>query len=145
MSETDVSQGPGATVFAFDDLPWQERPGRTGTAVLRGKYLAQGEGGFYVQHVEMPPGYEVAPHSHTQSEVIVILDGGCSFGPDRLELGRYDTAVLLADHEYGFDVGNDGMRFLIVRQGEAVLQEARTNDEERKDTHTDHAKAGGES
>ena len=112
----------GAVVFRFEDLPWRSRETDAVDDGLRGKLLAQGEGGFYVQHVEMSPGYEVSPHSHSENEVIIVLDGDCEFGPERAPLRRFDSAVLHAGEVYGFSVGPQGMRFLIVRTGEATLR-----------------------
>jgi uncharacterized cupin superfamily protein len=80
----------------------------------------RGDGGFYLQHVVMEPGYEVTPHHHSMDELIVVLEGGCEFGPERIPLAAHDSAVLKAGHDYGFVVGPKGMRFLIVRNGPAT-------------------------
>jgi hypothetical protein len=113
MSET--AQGDGAALFPFDSFEWiQQNPH------LRGKRPVQGDGGFYLQHVVMEPGYEVTPHHHSMDELIVVLEGGCEFGPDRIPLAPHDSAVLKAGHDYGFVVGPHGMRFLIVRNGPAT-------------------------
>lgn len=127
MSDADLPEagaaGPvDAQVIAFADVPWRTVPGRDG---MRGKQLVDGRG-FHVQHVVMEPGYEVRPHSHSKDEVLVVLDGGCTFGPDGRQLAANDVAVLAAGFEYGFRVGSDGMRFLIFRHGPAEKRPAAT-------------------
>ena len=52
----------------------------------RRKYLARGEGGFFTQYSEFPPGFTVPMHSHDHNEVILLIDGSCTMlganGPD---------------------------------------------------------------
>jgi quercetin dioxygenase-like cupin family protein len=113
--------------FQVDDIEWpDEQPASAPKQLVeeakrlgaRRKFLAQGDGGFYSQLSEFPPGYTVPMHSHDHNEMIVILDGGCTMldGPS-LKAG--DSMVLIAGFEYGFAADGDGMTFLTIRTGAA--------------------------
>ncbi len=95
---------------------------REQAAAVRRKGLAAGEGGFFASQVEMPPGQVTVPHSHDHSELMVILDGSMEFddGTGPAELTRNDAATVTAGHVYGFTVGPHGVRFLLIRTGQAV-------------------------
>jgi len=81
--------------------------------------LTRGEHGFHSHISEMPPGFEVPPHTHSVGELMVILDGSIDVtGGTTLEAG--DTAVIPADHLYGFTVGEHGVRFLVARTEDAA-------------------------
>ena len=114
------------TVYRFEEIPWHvptadasdtdlatparaDEPGR--------KFLAQGDSGFYVQIVRVPPGFEAPLHSHDYAEVFMVLEGSCRFGND--ELGPRDLTVVPAGELYGFRAGPDGVQFLVSRQGKA--------------------------
>jgi quercetin dioxygenase-like cupin family protein len=85
--------------------------------------VLQGEGGYYVELVTFPAGFEVYPHSHDRDELFVILEGGCRF-EDR-DLGVNDTLMIPANTAYSFTAGSRGMRFLIVRSGPAAYADRR--------------------
>src|SRR5213075_1826940 len=64
----------------------------------RRKFLARGEGGYYSQVSEFPPGYTVPEHSHDHNEMLVILRGSCTIlGGDGPTLEAGDSAVLIAN------------------------------------------------
>ena len=67
----------------------------------------------------MPAGFEVPPHTHDVSELMVILDGSIDVS-DGTHLAAGDTAVIPAHHAYGFTVGADGVRFLVARTEDAA-------------------------
>ncbi len=81
--------------------------------------LTTGEHGFHSHISEMPPGFEVPPHTHSVSELMVILDGSITVS-DGTVLGAGDTAVIPAEHLYGFTVGAEGVRFLVARTEDAA-------------------------
>jgi quercetin dioxygenase-like cupin family protein len=85
----------------------------------RRKYLARGEGGFYSQISWFPAGYTVPTHSHDHDEMIMVLDGSLTLTGNGPILGRFDSMVLEAGHEYGFTAGERGITFLTVRSAEA--------------------------
>jgi quercetin dioxygenase-like cupin family protein len=119
------------SVYHFGEMEWHV-PVAEGTDVaqaaeagrqgVRRRLLAQGEGGFYTQIVEMPPKFEAPAHSHSHAEVFMVLEGSCSVNGE--ELGPYDTMVIPKDGVYGFTSGPDGLRFLVVRTGEASFTTA---------------------
>jgi quercetin dioxygenase-like cupin family protein len=86
----------------------------------RRKYLARGEGGFYSQVSWFPAGYTVPEHRHDHDELIMVLDGSLTLLGGGPTLGRLDSMVLEAGHEYGFTAGDEGMTFVTVRTGQAA-------------------------
>ncbi len=76
--------------------------------------MTRGAIGLHSQLSELPRGFEVPSHTHDAHELMVVLEGGCevSGGP---ELHAGDLAEIPAGTEYGFVVGSEGMRFLVVR------------------------------
>lgn len=81
------------------------------------KLLAQGDEGFYVQIVQIPPGFEAPTHAHDHAEVFMVLEGSCSF--DGEPMTPYDMTVVGEQSAYSFTAGPDGVRFLVVRTGAA--------------------------
>jgi mannose-6-phosphate isomerase-like protein (cupin superfamily) len=81
--------------------------------------LTTGQHGFHSHISEMPPGFNVPPHVHDISELMVILDGSVDVS-DGTHLAAGDTAVIPANHLYGFTVGDDGVRFLVARAADAA-------------------------
>mgnify|MGYP006230334787 CR=1 FL=1 len=81
--------------------------------------LTTGQHGFHSHISEMPAGFEVPPHTHDISEHMTILDGSIDVS-DGTTLGAGDTVVIPANHLYGFTVGDDGVRFLVVRAADAA-------------------------
>ncbi|MEM7142862.1 MAG: cupin domain-containing protein [Actinomycetota bacterium] len=86
--------------------------------------LTTGQHGFHSHISEMPPGFEVPPHTHNISELMVILEGSIAVtGSDDdagTTLGAGDTVVIPANHLYGFTVGDEGVRFLVARAADAA-------------------------
>jgi len=124
-----VSAGPDAAYFVVDDLDWAEdaATGEIPAAMLeearrRGgggrKILATGEGGFHSTYSEMPPGYTMPAHRHDTDEIVVVLDGSCTFsagsGADARVLGARDSVVLPAGRVHGFACGPDGLKLLTI-------------------------------
>jgi quercetin dioxygenase-like cupin family protein len=83
--------------------------------------LTTGQHGFHSHISEMPAGFEVPPHTHDISEHMTVLDGALHVS-DGTVLGPGDTVVIPADHLYGFTVGDEGVRFLVVRAADAATQ-----------------------
>jgi quercetin dioxygenase-like cupin family protein len=124
-------EGPGTLrIGRFADLEWtnpaatEELPEhlREVARQVHRKGLVDGENGFFASHVTMPPGHVADPHSHSHSELFVILSGS-------MELRAADMTVMLAQHDaasipagqtYGFTIGPDGVAFLLVRAARAT-------------------------
>lgn len=88
-------------------------------AGARRSRLTTGEFGFHSHISEMPPGFEVPPHTHDISEHMTILAGSITV-TDGTVLAAGDTAVIPGGHLYGFTVGDHGVRFLVVRVADAA-------------------------
>jgi quercetin dioxygenase-like cupin family protein len=121
------AQGPH--FFLLESIPWpDENKSATAPRELveaarqsgaRRKFLARGEGGFFTQYSEFPPGFTVPMHSHDDNEIILLLDGSCTMLADGTTLHVGDSMVLIGGYEYGFTAGADGMRFVTIRTAKA--------------------------
>ena len=89
---------------------------RTGA---RRKKIVRGEGGFFMNRSQLPPGFRVPTHHPTHSEMLIVLSGGCVFDDGFGEAGPDDTIVIPAKKRYGFTCGPEGMEFLTVRVGDS--------------------------
>jgi len=129
MADGGVPASTLGVVRHFDRIEWvdERKFGRASEDVIeqaeragaRRKFIDRGDEGLYVQYSTMPPGYRVAPHTHTHGEVLYILSGGCTVEPTGETLGTNDSAVIPGGHEYGFTCGPEGMEFLTIRAGDA--------------------------
>lgn len=81
--------------------------------------LTTGQHGFHSHISEMPAGFDVPPHTHNISEHMTILTGSLNVS-DGTVLATGDTVVIPANHLYGFTVGDEGVRFLVVRAADAA-------------------------
>lgn len=108
----------------IDDAPWV-RGGPRGTGDHPdggGQLIGDLEKGPWVHVNWLPPGTVAPPHSHSHEEVIYVLEGGFSMG--KRECGPGTVVYIAADTQYGFKVGEQGVRFLNIRQGLATYKEA---------------------
>jgi quercetin dioxygenase-like cupin family protein len=129
MAEGGVPASELGVIRHFGDVEWvdeakfgrvsAEVAGAAQKAGARRKFLNRGDEGLYVQYSTMPPGFRVAPHTHSHGEVLYILRGGCTVEPTGETLGPDDSAVIPGGHEYGFTCGADGMDFLTIRGGDS--------------------------
>jgi quercetin dioxygenase-like cupin family protein len=118
-------------IYHFEESEWHvpvaagtdpEAAAEAGRQGAARRFLAQGDGGFYTQVVRMPPGFEAPSHSHSHSEVFMVLEGSCEFDGEQME--RFDLTVVEAGRPYRFVAGPEGLSFLVVRQGEASFAAA---------------------
>lgn len=113
-----------AIIMHIDDAPW-----------VRGGPKSEGDypegGGQLVGdlakgpwvHVNWLPGGLVAPrHIHDHDEVLYILEGGFSMGQRRCSSGT--VVYIEANTQYGFEVWEEGVRFLNIRHGLSRYAEA---------------------
>jgi len=80
--------------------------------------LTTGQMGFHSTLNEMPAGFEVPAHSHDSAELFVALSGNCTVA-DGTHLSAGDVAAIPALKEYGSSVGEEGLRFVVVRANDA--------------------------
>ena len=104
-------------VTHIDDAPMRRgEPTKMGEPIVRGsRFFGDMEMGPWVMINALHPGFVSQPHSHDQDEVIYVVEGMLTLddqecGPGTLIFNEKDTV-------YGFTVGDQGVRFLNIRQG----------------------------
>ena len=109
-------------IMHVDDAPWIKGEASARDAIKkhtekRGtQMIGDREKGpwIHIHHIE--PDKVVPPHSHDVDEVLYILEGEVTLG-DRL-CGPGTVLFIKQDTEYGFTVGDHGVRFMAVRPGQ---------------------------
>lgn len=101
------------------DIDWDHEPGPDEAGR---KFLVDGEGGFYVQAVRIPPGFTAPLHRHSHPEVFMVVQGSCTF--DGARMGPLDCTVVEAGQDYTFTAGPDGVVFVVTRHAIASYSEA---------------------
>jgi hypothetical protein len=97
----------------YDHVPGEDEAGR--------KFLVEGEGGFYVQAVRIPPNFTAPVHQHSHAEVFMVVAGECSFNGETM--GPLDSTVVEGGTDYSFTSGPDGVTFMVTRQAIATYSE----------------------
>ena len=130
MTTTEPGVGDALTIARFDDIEWTNPPVteqlpehlREIARKIKRKGLVAGACGFFVSHVTYPAGHVADPHSHSHSELFVLLSGSMDLraGDTAATLGPNDAVAIPAGQTYGFTVGADGVAFLLVRTGQAT-------------------------
>ena len=122
------SDAGGDAIVTFKDaaVEWfvpQAAPGvaEAMEAAVQRKVVASGPVGGSITVNVMQPGHIVLPHRHDCDEVIYVLDGGIRLGGGLGDLGPNDAVIIRAETTYGFEVGDTGVRFLIIRQREGGM------------------------
>ena len=114
------------TIYHFEEQEWHvpiaegndgEDAAEAGRKGAKRRFLAQGDSGFFVQVVEIPPNFDGPAHSHSHAEVFMVLEGSVTVDGETLH--PYDMTVVPENGVYGFRSGPDGVRFLVVRTGKA--------------------------
>ena len=77
-------------------------------------------GSFFAHAIRLAPGYVIPPHSHDRDELMVVLAGSATLDSG-VVIEPPDTLLLVANVEYGFTAGSEGMEFMVVRTGQAGL------------------------
>jgi quercetin dioxygenase-like cupin family protein len=130
VTTTEPGVGDALTIAVFDDIEWTNPPVteqlpeqlREIARKIKRKGLVAGECGFFASHVTYPAGHVADPHSHSHSELFVILDGSMELrtGVTTAMLAQHDAASIPAGQVYGFTIGPDGVAFLLVRAAQAT-------------------------
>ena len=75
----------------------------------------------YVHMTEVPPGYHIDLHSHSEAEVTVILTGSARVGERVCSAGS--VLVIEAGEEYSLVAGDDEpLTFVVVRPRKAAYK-----------------------
>ena len=81
------------------------------------------EGSPYLHMTRVSPGFVIESHSHSQSEVTIILSGTVHVGDE--VCGPGTVLVIDADQEYGLVAGGDEpLTFAVMRPRKAAFQPA---------------------
>lgn len=93
--------------------PSADQPGR--------KFLVDGDAGFYVQTVRIPPHFEAPSHHHDHPEVFMVIGGSCMF--ENRPMRPLDVTIVEAGEPYSFTAGPDGVQFVVTRHAVATFVE----------------------
>lgn len=109
-----------AIITHVDDAPYLHGPRRKpGEPMPRASQLIGDlEKGPWIHINSVGPGGGAKPHSHSQDEVMYVLEGELQMGARRCGPGT--VIYIEKDTQYGFTAGPEGVRFLNVRPGLAT-------------------------
>ena len=99
-------------IMHIDDAPWIQGGPTTKTGY---QMIGEEDEGQHVVIPSFSPHQHVAPHTHSQDEVIYILEGGLTLGDRTCGPGTF--IFIEGNTEYEFTAGDQGLRFLNVRPG----------------------------
>jgi uncharacterized cupin superfamily protein len=108
-------------VMHIDEAPWVYGgpPAEEGHKNGGGQLVGDIEKGPWIHINWVPPGNYTPPHSHNQDEVMYIIEGGLTMG-DRF-CGPGTVVFIERGTDYDFTVGDQGVRFLNIRSGQATI------------------------
>jgi quercetin dioxygenase-like cupin family protein len=118
---------PAIRVFHDDEVAWFSPPPADASipvamaAAVQRKVVTAGPTGGHITVNVMPARHVVLPHQHDCEEVIYVLDGRITLSVDDDTLSAGDAVVIPARTTYGFHVGDEGVRFLLIRPREAAM------------------------
>ena len=105
-----------------DEAPWlakNVKKGHTTGAQIVGEAAKDG---ICVFIMNFEPGFETALHSHSEDEVMYVVEGELRMGEE--VLGPQSILLIRKNSEYKFSVGDKGVRFLNIRPGTTTYQPA---------------------
>ena len=106
-----------AIIMHIDEAPWVrgEAPKPGGPRPRGGQLIGDLEKGPWIHINSVPAGTVVPPHVHNQDEIMYIVEGGFKMGSQ--DCGPGTVLYIEKDTQYGFIVGEQGVRFLNIRPG----------------------------
>lgn len=110
------------TITNVDEAPWlakNVKKGHTTGAQIVGEHTKDGICAFIMN---FEPGFETALHSHSEDEVMYVVEGELHMG-DQV-MGPQSILLIRKNSEYKFTVGENGVRFLNIRPGTTRYQPA---------------------
>jgi hypothetical protein len=100
----------------IDEAPWiSDRDVQTGPRRLGVQIIGDVDEGLRALIVAQPPGHKTKVHSHSETEIIHILEGDIKVG--NRTLGPGTCLFIEHDTQYQFTVGDEGVRFMNIRPG----------------------------
>jgi quercetin dioxygenase-like cupin family protein len=83
--------------------------------------VADGLGGEPSVHVtEVPARHHIAAHSHSETEVMIVLSGTANVGDTECPAGT--LIVIPANERYAVDAGDEPLTFAVVRPRQASYE-----------------------
>ena len=105
-------------IMHLNEAPWvREVEPQQGPRKLGAQVIGDLDEGLRAMIIALAPNKPGNLHSHSQDEIIHILEGGFTIG--KRELGPGHVMFIKADTQYKFDTGPDGVRFMNIRPGPA--------------------------
>jgi quercetin dioxygenase-like cupin family protein len=106
-------------IYDAAELPWKEGP----PSLRQGASMAVLEGnpeqaGPFTMRLRFPPGFEIAPHFHSQVEHVTVLAGTLHFGMGE----RFERERTRPMPTGSFGYWPPGMRHFGWAEGETILQ-----------------------
>ena len=78
------------------------------------------DGEPYVHVTEVPPHHHIATHSHSETEVTIVLSGTAIV--DGVECPVGTLLVVPANEQYALDAGNEPLVFAVIRPRKASYE-----------------------
>jgi quercetin dioxygenase-like cupin family protein len=96
-----------------------EAIGEDGEIQLR--VIADGlDGEPYVHLTEVPAHHHIATHSHSETEVTIVLSGTATVGDTECPAGT--VIVIPANERYALDAGDEPLTFVVIRPRKASYE-----------------------
>ena len=76
----------------------------------------------YVHVAKVNPGSLVPAHSHSTAEVMIVIEGSLDLDGSNCPTGS--IAIIPPDEKYSFEVGSEGVTFVVVRPQKAAFSSA---------------------
>ncbi len=103
-------------IMHIDEAPWvREVEPQEGPRKLGAQLVGDLEAGLRAMIIALAPSRTGNLHSHSQDEIIYILEGAVTIG--KRQLGPGHVMFIKGGTQYKFDTGTDGVRFMNVRPG----------------------------
>ena len=103
-----------------DEAPWVREAVQDDGRKTGAQIVGEVDEGLRAFIMNVAPGFDTGIHSHSQDEVIYIVDGEIRMG--KRVLGPQSIVFIPKDVQYQFTVGDEGVRFLNIRPGPADYQ-----------------------
>jgi quercetin dioxygenase-like cupin family protein len=92
-----------------------------GTSGIQLQVIRDGQGGEpYVHVTEVPAKHHIATHSHSETEVTIVLSGSARVGDTECPPGT--VIVIPANERYALDAGDEPLTFVVVRPRKASYE-----------------------
>jgi len=110
------------TIVLPDDRKMEPVSGDSGIQL---RVISDGLGGEpYVHVTEVPARHHIATHSHSETEVTIVVSGSARVGDTECPAGS--VIVIPANERYSLDAGDQPLTFVVVRPRKASYEFARS-------------------